>query len=1009
MSDFSGGGIEKRTRELNTAARPGSITCGTTDKEFMPEITIKRNEIHAGALGEGALRIQIHVPNPLAPLAPTDADLFHVNVETGGGKSFALGSGQSVKLGFEATTRTRLLALWKQSAAERRRLLKEYDLANYFDANPERVLLVFQSGVSADAEAAARMRHAPLSASATLRAGADAGYVMVRSAPAGTPADQLVREFFAALRLPGDVSAPLANDEVIVFEYGGYLNFRAGVNFGYELSGASSLALSELALTQRYEFSLLAKLTLGAKLLGRFKVVVRAGAKPGWGRVTILKSRSKSFSVGAVVDAAARVETEGWPENANELIASMVGLKAKNWLSLFDRIAEIENFADLEANLDGLARDFIERYTDKAFDALRDHTQFDEFLARVRRVTSAYRNLGADAVTLFDRFYDPIANVVDDRLGAALDRIQNATSWETMKLQIRVDTGDILWSVIQQLTDGNALAWIAGEAELAPGEGDSLEALRRRARNVMDLIADAAHDEIRGLIALAKSQFPLDRFLVQLDGVSTLAKLNAKADKQLAAFVERIIGQALAPLSTPEADRAIARFHNTLAAIQKFRDTAFDKITDALNQSFQFSLQAEYSRATEDQALFDFEFDLRTEGGRALMREAGHGNFENVLAAFDREFVVIRKGAILARTMRESRVSINLLGWARKWRYEGLDRLITQAEQRIQSDGNGQLTAITDVELKSERERKRQGERVYTNLLLRFVGESHGKLDFDPANRMYLIDAIKRSSARYKLVLDDPATRPDELMRYLVFASEFGLADSGQEAFERMKELLPTDANGNFGRVSLAYDVRFTEKSLQALVHEGFYAGGKFKPEIEAALRRTMRLIVLLNYTQLRDVGFPEIGWAYWTPGVHAKWREQGENFIPKLSSRELSPIALSPAGHLKAPNKVLLRPFDFRILDSLYKTENSLLNGMARLSSVLRETPGKLSPKAFEEALADFGRALTLFDDLDRGDNTLFALFDRLIRMAGGEGRNSSLTLTATLDGREVTETLIT
>lgn len=974
----------------------------------MPEITIKRDDFKAGALGDGGLVVRLNVPNPLQPLAPTDADLFHVNFDLGGGKSLALGSQRGMKLGFEAETTARLAALWKESSPARLKLLDEYGLTDYFEANPDRVVLIFQAGANADAQVSARVRHSLLSADARLKAGAEAGYAMLRSAPAGTTAEELVRGFFAEMRLPADVAAPLTGDQVIVFEYGGYLNFQAGVNFGYELSGAPSFAVGDLALSQKYDFSLLAKLTLGAKLLGHFKVIVRPGEDAGWARVTIRKSRAKSFSVGAVVDAAAKIETGGWPENANELLASILGLKSKNWLNLFDQISAIPNFQGLEEYLDTLARDFVGRYTEKGFDALRDRTQFDEFLARVHRVTHDYHTLGNHAVTLFDRFYDPIRKTVDERLKAALDRIQNATTWNTLTMQVNVEAGDILWSVIQQLTDGDPFGWITGETELEAGETNSLELLRTRANQVLALVENQAHDEIRKLIALAKAEFPLDGFLEQLNDVTNLAKLQAKTGKYLTGFVERIVGQALAPLATPEADQAIARFHNALVSIQKFRDTAFDKITDALNQSFQFHLQAEYSRATADEALFDFEFDLRTEGGRKLMHEAGLGRFENVLASFDQAFVRLRKGSILTRTTRESRFAMNILGWHRQWHYEGLDRLITQAAQRIEAGANGELTAITTIDLETERERKRQGERVYTHLLLRFVGESSGKLDFDRANRMYLIQAIQRMSARYKLVLDDPMTKPDELMKYLIFAAEFGLAASGQEAFDRMKALLPTDDQGNFGQVSLSYDVRFTEKSLQALLHEQFYEGARFKPQVEQMLRRTMRLIVLVNYTQ--DKGdLAEIGWAYWTPEVYDNWKRLGAAFIPQLTPKEISGIRESPIGHPRPPhNTVSLSPTQVKTLATLYNIEDSLINGMARLSTLVRDTSGKLSPKEFERALGDFGGALSNFDGFDRGDNTLFVLFDRLIQMAGGEGRNSSLTLTAKLDGLEVTETLV-
>lgn len=970
----------------------------------MPEIKIKREDIKAGASGDGALSIELFVPNPLAPLAPTEMDLFRVGAGAGGSHSLALGSGDSVKLGFEAGAKCNLVALWKESPEARRRPLVAFEMADYFETHSDRILLVFQAGAGADASLGAKVRHGLLSANVSLRAGVDAGYSMVRSAPADTPAETLIRDFFAAMSMPADVAAPPTQDQVIIFEYGGYLNFKAGVNFGYELTGAPSFSIGELALSQKVDFALAAKLSLGAKLLGHFKVMVREGGEPGWGRVTILKNATRGFSVGATVDASANVETAGWPESANDLLATILGLKSKNWLNLFDQVAGFDSFDDLEAYVDNLAKVFIERTMGFAFEELRDRTKFDEFLARAHEITTAYQEAGNHAVTLFDKYFDPVRNEVDARLKTALRKIEEASTWKALKMEVRVDAGNILWGVIQQLTDGDPFGWMTGEADVPPGAANSLEAIRRRAAQALALIEKSAHEQLRRLISLAKSEFPLDHFLTELNDVTDLDALHAKANKKLTAFAERMMGKVFDSLSTPEAKDALVKFHSVLLSMQKFRDTAFQKVSEALNQSFQFKLQAEYSRTEEGETLFDFEFDLNTEGGRNLMREAGHGNFENVLASFDREFVVIREGRILSRVTRESRFSMNILGWHRKWHYEGLDRLITQADQRIQSDGNGVLTAVTTLDLEAERERKRQGERIYTNLLLRFIGESQGRLEFDPANKMYLIDAIKNMSARYKLILDDPETRPEELRKYLDFAAEFGLSSSGQEAFERMKPLLPVDQNGNFGRVSLSFDVRFTEKSLQALLNPEFYEGGKFKPPVEDALRRTMRLIVLTNYLP-RGVNFEEMAWAYWTPGVYPLRKRP--DFMNPASSRELKPIQPSPLGFKTAPSSVTLTPTQLRLLVNIYGIEDALIDGMANLSSIVRQN-GKIKPKAFEEALDDFGKALKGFDDLDKGDNTLFAIFDRLIQMAGGEGRNSSLTLTAKLGAQEVTETLV-
>ena len=114
-------------------------------------------------------------------------------------------------------------------------------------------------------------------------------------------------------RLPADVVVPLGPGEAIAFEYGGFLNFKAGLNFGYEMSGAPAFSIGELALSQKLEFALGAKVDVGAKLVGNFRILVREGSEAGWARVTIRKSASRSLSIGATVDASAKIQTTPAP------------------------------------------------------------------------------------------------------------------------------------------------------------------------------------------------------------------------------------------------------------------------------------------------------------------------------------------------------------------------------------------------------------------------------------------------------------------------------------------------------------------------------------------------------------------------------------------------------------------------------------------------------------------------------------------------------------------------
>ena len=61
------------------------------------------------------------------------------------------------------------------------------------------------------------------------------------------------------------------------------------------------------------------------------------------------------------------------------------------------------------------------------------------------------------------------------------------------------------------------------------------------------------------------------------------------------------------------------------------------------------------------------------------------------------------------------------------------------------------------------------------------------------------------------------------------------------------------------------------------------------------------------------------------------------------------------------------------------------------------------------EKALGDFGRALTLYDNFDEGENTIFGLLDKLIHQDAPDEpyRNSSLTLTSTVNNHKVTKML--
>lgn len=969
----------------------------------MPNIELTKTDIPFWSGGGGSLRVQAGIADLDQQLAPSDDDLFSLNFDIAGNHSFAIGAPDSVKLGIEAGADTRLIPLWSSSSAERLKLLEDYGLQDYFDPprhHDNRLLMLLVSGAGVDSSVGGKHNYSVLSMEASLKAGADAGYALLRSYPADTPARAVITDFFRGLRLPANVGEPLADDEMIVFEYGGYLRFGASLGIGYEMSGASSFEINQLQFAEKYAFSLIAKLSVGASVAGRFKVEVRQGSSHGWARVVVRKSRAKAFSVAADVTAAIVFEQEGLPEAPDEFLSAIIGLNSKNWLNMLSQIHDSTDFNKLENQLDELAKSYIEKFTAKAFDTLADQTQLDEALARINRVVDAYNDLGNHAVTLFDRYFDKAQDKVDDNLESALQTIKDAADWNSLKDEMNGGRNVILWDVVNQLTEGDPLGWMLGSIDIGNHSIDSLDEIKRRADKGLALIRDRAHTEIRRAIALAKAEFPLDGFLQQLDSINWV-ELKSLTDRRLVGFVERLIGKSIDNLSNSELGKVVTKFHETLDAIENFKIVAYRKIKEALDQSFQFQFHAEYSRATEQKALIDFELDLTTDAGKRLMKSAGHGDFAEVLAAYDTGAVKLHEGVLTHKVTKQSKFSVNIIGWHLGWNYQGLDRVITQAEQRISADEHGRLTIISTFDLQKERERIRNGERVYTNLLLRFVGESKGKVQFDHSNQSYLVDAVTGMTARYDLVIDDPSTTQQELAQYLSFADEFGLGTPDQAAEAALIPLLPTDAQGNFGETSVKYEVRFTEEGLRTLFTKPFTSSD------ELFLRRVMRLIVLANSL---NKGATRVAraWCYWTPWIQALWAQGQAAFTNHISAREFSPIAPSPLKNLTAPPDATLIPSELHQLHTLYSIEQSMIKGMRDLSRIV-QSPGQFSPRDFEKKMENFGDALKLYDDFDGGENTMFALFDKLIQRdpIGARKRDSSLTITSTVDGRKTTKML--
>jgi hypothetical protein len=902
------------------------------------------------------------------------------------GKGFTLGPTGSVQLGVSANTTARIAPIWKDQYAGVADLVERFELKESLTA--DNLLLACQFGGGANVSAAGSFKYSLLSGSATLQAGADASIVYVRAFPRNTPLHPMLEETFREMKLPAAVEAPPLPGEVVVFEYGGYLRFGASVSAGYEIKGTKSFEIRDLKLSERYALAVVGSLGASASLAGRYSIEVRAASDPDWARVVVRRSRSEELSISADLKVNASLVSQGLPRSGKEFLGALIGTNAKNWLNLIDsaagRVGKITDIEALKDELDTLSASFIERYAGKALDLL-DSTELPNLLKRLNEAVASYRNLEKTAVAVVDRFLDPLTDSADE-LMSHLDTLLKLTSWNQLKGKMN----PFLWNVVQQLTGGDPLGWILGQTT---GPDATLAAMKKRAKDAKELISGTAHEEIRKLVRLAKSEFGLDHFFNVLDSVDTKEDLKKTLTKPVKGFVERLIGRAVDSLEGRELKSAFELIKEIAGKRKQFWDT-FDKALEtAASQKFSLAISEAYKSASERTALIDIEVRLRREGepfpaGLQMLREAAHGDFVNLLSEFQPEVVRIRKAAFTSRLSEESTVGINIAGWHRNFNYSAVWRVITASSQQIRTTPAGGINVFTQVDMtvSSEGRRKttKSEEKMTTNFLLRYLGETRNVIagsTFDEDDLQYAIEVITSQTAQYESTFTDSNTSEEELRDYFRFAKALGLDAAGATA-DAVAPMIRKQGDG-YGAVSGEYKVQFSEAGLKHL-----FASATTDSQIRTLLRR----IVLANYIGRGNIA--EVAALYASNKVRELYENHGPNFIhagsilaDALRAREVVPEDVIPG--VKVPsvsNQVASRV----LVAGLLEIEADLIEAFRELRTIL--TSGVPIPlDQFESRLQRFGNALTRFDKRDLGDNSIFAVIDGLIALSTSAAARSS------------------
>jgi hypothetical protein len=963
----------------------------------MPTISLKKTDVPFLLGGAGEIAVDSGDLSLTKRIPEDTPSILSAGFKAAGDEQIALGQADTVKLGVSTAARVDMTPIFASSGGAAAKLLNTYGIGGFFakGAHADQVVLCFDAGASADAAVGGAFTYGALKASAQLDAGADAGYAYLRAFDKEATLGAILPAFFKTMRLPEQVSRVPERGEAIALQYGGYLKLSAELAAGYRLAGTQSFAVGKLALSEKYDLSILGKVGLSADVAGRFAILITADDVDGWARVQVRRQRSKSLKIAADVNVGFKPELDGLPPTAHEFLGAALGVNAKNFLTIFEK-AQLSTFDEFRGAIDGLARKYVEEFIGKGFDSLKGSSAFKAFLGRVTKAIDSYDSLGDRAATLFDRYFDRLTE-----LTTFLDKVQGLSDQglEALRGELNPES----WRMLSQLTDGDPLGFLLGRVPIAGKKVNSLPELKKRAADALELIRGAAHEELRRVIALASESFGIDKLFAAMAKIDTADELQALANEKVGLFVTRLVGRTLD--SSTNVKEAFKEVQAVLAQIDTFSEKLFKAFKEATSSSYKMALHAEYSRASEADALVDVAINMSDARGARLLALAGKGDFEQIVAASDTGVLRLHEGVLTHRIRRDSAFNVNIVGWHLNYQYSGFDRVITDTEQRLIPSDQG-ITVLTTTTLALERERKRRDEAIHVNFLLRALGESAKVVKSDKDTFGYLIDTLNSLSARYQLAFTDDDTSAMELNDYLAFARELGL-DAKGAALADLVPLLPRAANGGFGRIDSSYDVRFGESALQALLSLSTLS----KPAA-GAIRSAMRMMVLSNY--LKSDEQHDVAFAYATPSTFDTFDEEGFATFTNASER-IFPVRV-PNVAIAAPSAVNLNRMERRVLATLYNIENSMVKAIADLIKLLNGPA--MSPERFEKALGKFGDALKQFDDFDQttsahgvGTSTVFAMFDALVRLAapGGSANTAVLRLGSRVNGKEVEKLFLT
>lgn len=913
---------------------------------------------------------------------PTIDRIADINFSFANNQKFQFGNKAGMKLGVSAGAANQIHLIWPKQSEEDddEKVLKAYGLTDFLTDGKlyVRLLLSATGDVSADAS----IPVGTLSTSFGIGAGGNVAYERLVLCDAEASANIILDNLFAGIRLPQQIDAVAeipAPGELLITRFGGYLQLRAGMNWGYQMAGSQSFEFNQLNLDLNYALRTMASVSIGYKLAGDFSIEARRGAKDGWVRFVVRKNRDSQFNFAADFALDTDHQLKGLPASADEFLTRLIGADAQTVLNYFHDAQKYSSLDALEKALTPMAQKFVHEWSlDLIGKALSDQT-LNEFLTAAHKVADDYANLDERIADLYHAYLGKIP-----QLQQALKLLTAITNPAEFALALNSDEATDA-STSLNLTELVGIIWGTNIFPLLL-QNEEFMKFRQEAQKAQDFLNDGATQPLREYIAKLKDFLPLDSLFAQLGKIQNADQLKQLADGKLQDLAGRLIGKAFTELKQSELNDALKTLQQSLNKIDEFKNNWYARLTQAVNQKFSIDLHYAYTRATRNASLLDVEFDLSNAEGQKLARAAAGGNFAEALANFSASYVKVNQGVFSHALTTSAQLRINVMGWS----YDSLKQLAVSADHTIEPTAGGLLHVFaTEASIK---ERVTRGgkfkETIESNFLLRALGEtfqaSGDNSAIDAKTHDYLIQTLRSLAVQYDLLEADDQTSADELTRYLDLAVFLGLL-TGQS-----RAALATDLTKQFpkglGKVTVQYAVRYDEQMLK----EAFKT---LSPnDLQDLARQTMRQVIASKYTGMKQTNWlARVGFAYLSPSLHDLYDRDGFTALRNLKSVTL------PGWFTKgAPMQASLSSTDIQLLITLCNIEASYAKRTVVLDKTLSKRP--VPQKDLQDAAQKF---VEMADDLNQWrENAFFAIFDKIVQEAlrrnsdGRTWRQSSMTL---------------